>query len=197
MNRMTLGALLLSISIAAEAVDVTLDDVVAESRRGQVRFKLDSNASFDFDPDAKELTSSGTWIAQSWVGPNELTRFSHKVEDFRVDPENGHAFRSYECVEGTLGTLTLTNLCGNYRFGPNMTDDGGLVDDVVAGPRKSLDDYELSQLDWDGSTLVVTLSRSDVANAEPYPEYSLTLRFSAAPEDVDEQTATGADEDRQ
>ncbi|MGI9344355.1 MAG: hypothetical protein ACR2QV_16100 [Gammaproteobacteria bacterium] len=163
----------------AYAVDLTLDRVVSEGRSGQVRLRLENKASFQFDPETETLTSAGTWVAQNVVGPNQIIRYSHKVEDFRADIENGLAFRSYECVEGTFGTLLLANVCGNYRYGENMTDDGGLIDDVIVGPPKTLTNYELSMLSWDGAELIVVLSKPDVATAEPYPDFSLTLTFVA------------------
>jgi len=163
----------------ASAVDLILDRIASEGRSGQVRMRVDSKARFEFDPDTETLTSAGTWIAQNVVGPNELIRYSHKVEDFRADVENGHAFRSYECVEGTFGTLLLANVCGNYRYGENMTDDGGLIDDVIVGPPKTLTNYELSMLSWDGAELIVVLSRPDTETAEPYPDFNLTLTFVA------------------
>lgn len=161
------------------AVEVTLDEVIAESRRGPVTLRVENRASFDFDPDSGVLTSAGIWVAQNTVGPNELTRYSHKVENFRAALETGHAFRSYECVEGTFGTMLLASVCGNYRYGPNMTDDGGLIDDIAITTAKSLDDYTLSLLTWDGSTLIVVLSSKDPTRQEIYPEFSLTLTFSA------------------
>lgn len=167
------------IACDASAVDLTLDRVVSEGRSGPVRLQLDDKARFEFDPETETLTSAGTWIAQNVVGPNQIIRYSHKVEDFRADVENGHAFRSYECVEGTFGTLLLANVCGNYRYGENMTDDGGLIDDVIVGPRKTLANYELSMLSWDGAELIVVLSKPDIATAEPYPDFSLTLTFVA------------------
>lgn len=161
------------------AIELVLDRVVSEGRGGPVNLRVDSRASFEFDPDTETLTSAGTWIAQNVVGPNQIIRYSHKVEDFRADVETGHSFRSYECVEGTFGTLLLANVCGNYRYGENMLDDGGLIDDEILGPPKTLTNYELSLLSWDGAELIVVLSKPDTATSEPYPDFNLTLTFVA------------------
>jgi hypothetical protein len=183
MKRMILPLLLLAIPCVAGALEVTLDSVVGNTRSGVFGFRLYNKAVFDFDPATQTLTSAGTWFAQnSPGGPMNLRRYSHQVENFSASVDRGITYKSYECVEGTFATMLATNVCGNYRFGPNLLDDGGLGDDEIVGPPKSLDHYELSQFNWDGSALELILSLKNMDQADVFPELSLTLTFSATPE---------------
>lgn len=161
----------------AGAVELTLALVTARVGTADVQLRLDSRASFDFDPDTRILRSSGTWIAEHSL-PNRQARFSHMVEDLSVDADGRLAVKSYECVEGTFGAPFLAaNLCGNYRFGPNGLDDGGVADDVVVAPPRSLAVYRLSSLEWNGDALVLTLSTDGGADADIFGEQGLTLSF--------------------
>ncbi len=189
MNKIALYLLLLTVSITANALELMLDRVVINTNRGEAELNVNSRATFDFDPESGVLTSSGTWVAEDRMGPDRLYRFGHKVEDFAVGADGNHTARSYECVEGTFGPIMIANICGNYRFGPNMLDDGGLVDDIVVGEPKSLDRLEVSLFGWDGSTLTVILSPKDFSRTEVYPELSLTLTFSAGDEPPDTDAA--------
>ena len=175
------GVLLALLATSAVAVELRLDSVVAQTGAGESRLRLDSKATATFDPGAGKLAMAGTWIA-TYVLPNQQTRFSHKVEDFHASVDGRFSVRSCECVEGTWGAPNLgANICGNYRFGPNNIDDGGVADDVVVGPPKSLEAYKVSAFDWDGKSLLVTLSREGAAGAELFREDSLTLTFSVKP----------------
>jgi hypothetical protein len=89
------------------------------------------------------------------------------------------SMRSYECVEGTFGVMVAANnYCGNYRFGPDGVDDGGMLDDEIVGPPKSLASFTVTALTWDGESLLLVLSSADPGQAV-FPESSLQLRFSA------------------
>lgn len=171
---------LLLLASGAGAVELTLDTVIATGSGGDVNLRLDSRrASFDFDPATGTLLSAGTWIAEYGL-PNGLTRFGHKVEDLRVSPDGQITVRSYECVEGAFGAVFLeASLCGNYRFGPNGLDDGGLVDDVVVAAPRSFDRYRVSNLEWDGHELRLTLSAGSLAEVDPLPVQDLTLVLRA------------------
>ena len=181
-TNVSLGAVLLALlATSAAAVELRLDSVTAKTGSGESRLRLDSKATATFDPGAGTLAMAGTWTA-TYVLPNQLTRISHKVEDFHACVDGIFAVRSYECVEGTFGAPTLAaNICGNYRFGPNAIDDGGVADDVVVGPPMSLEPYSVSAFDWDGKSLVVTLSAAGLADAYLFHEDSLTLTFSVKP----------------
>ncbi len=171
---LALAAVLLT--TPASGVELTLDGVVASSGGRDYRLRLTSKASFDFNPATGSLRSSGTWIIE-YVLPNYQNRFSDKVEDFSISPDGQLAMRSYECVEGTFGAGFLgSNVCGNYGFGPNGIDEGGLVDDVVNGPPRSLAAYGISSRDWDGSALVLTLTSPDGNQS-----LTLTLHPKAVP----------------
>jgi hypothetical protein len=164
----------------AQAIELTLDRVFGESSAGQFELVLDVDAVFEFDPDTRSLTSAGTWVGQVDVGALGYFRFAHKFENFGVDSNGVILTRSYECVEGTFGTaILLENICGNYRFGPNHADDGGLVDDESVSRPKSLDDYILSSMTWDGQELVLILSKDTPDQREIFTEYGLTLTFLA------------------
>jgi hypothetical protein len=73
------------------------------------------------------------------------------------------------------------SICGNYRFGPNGIDEGGLADDEVFGPPKSLALWGISDFDWDGEVLVLTLAPATVAAGEVFGESALKLRLVAKP----------------
>lgn len=188
--KIIIAILLLLVSFTGNALELTLDRVIVNTNRGEAELNVNSRATFDYDPGSGALMSSGTWVAEDRMGPDRLYRFGHKVEDFAIDADGKHTARSYECVEGTFGPIMIANICGNYRFGPNMRDDGGLVDDIVVGPPKSLDQLQVSLSAWDGATLTVILSPTDLGRTEVYPELSLTLIFSAVEAPPDTTTAT-------
>ena len=183
MKRIFFNLLVLIAPCTGVALEVDLESVTGKKSRGEIRFSLDNKAIFDFDPDTNTLTSKGTWIALNKTGPNELYRYSHKVENFIVSAENGFSAKSYECVEGTFGAMILRNYCGNYNFGSNMTDDGGFVDDKSSGLPISLYYFEVSLFEWDSEKLVVILSPKDPDRTEAYPELSLTLTFVVPPDE--------------
>jgi hypothetical protein len=90
--------------------------------------------------------------------------------------------KSYECVEGTLGGPFLgVSLCGNYRFGPNGVDEGGVGDDVSAGAPRSLVDWQVEGLEWDGNFLAVSLVPPGGTGGDLFPEQGLTLRLRPPP----------------
>ena len=175
------AVLLALLATPAAAVELRLVSVTAKTGTGESRLRLDSKASAAFDPGAGTLAMAGTWTA-TYVLPNQLTRFSHKVEGFHASVDGRFSVRSYECVEGTFSAPFLgANTCGNYRFGPNNIDDGGVADDVVVGTPMSLEAYSVSAFDWDGKSLVVTLSAAGLVDAYIFHEDSLTLTFSVKP----------------
>jgi hypothetical protein len=162
----------------AHAIELALESVDGEGWRGPFTLSLDVDAVFEYDVETGSLTSAGTWVGQLNVGPYGRFRFAHKFENLGVDADGIISMRSYECVEGTLGSsMLLVNICGNYRYGPNLLDDGGLVDDEPVGPPKSIDDYVTDSLDWDGANLVLVLSKTNPDIKEVFPEYGLTLKF--------------------
>ncbi len=177
-KRFVLGAFLALMATSAPALEVTLDEVTSEGTAGGERaLRIDGRAKFQFDPDTSTLTSTGTWTAEYMAGPSRLTRFSHKVEDMTVSPDR-FSMKSYECVEGTFATILVASNCGNYRFGQNALDDGGMADDEVVGSPKSLASFTVTSLTWDGESLLLILS-SDNAGEQIFPESSLKLKFSA------------------
>jgi len=102
------------------------------------------------------------------------------VEDMTASVDGGLSMRSYECVEGTFGVMVAAiNYCGNYRFGPNGVDDGGMPDDVIVGPPKSLDSFTVTALNWDGDSLLLVLSKGGTGEDAVHSESGLELRFSA------------------
>lgn len=180
MSRFLLLALA-CVALPGVAVELELDRVTASTASGDVRLRLTSRAVFDFDPGAGVLTSSGSFVAEYQL-PNQLTRFGHKVEDLRVTVEGDMAMKSYECVEGAFGAAFLAaNLCGNYRFGPNGLDDGGIADDAVQGPPRSLAGHRAGDFDWDGTELEFTLLPDPAAGAQIFNETGLRLHFTVRP----------------
>jgi len=164
----------------ARAVELLLENVTATTNSGEVKLRLNSRATFSFDPGAGVLLSSGTWVAE-YALPNQLTRIAHKVEDLRATADGQLAMKSYECVEGAFGAAFMNaNICGNYRFGPNGIDEGGLADDEVSGPPKTLASYRVGDFDWDGATLVLTLAND--AAGDIFQEAGLKLRLVVKPE---------------
>ncbi len=165
----------------ARAVEVVLDGVTATTGSGDVRLRVSSRATFDFDPGAGVLASSGSWTAE-YLLPNQLTRFGHKVEDLRATADGGLAMKSYECVEGTFGAAFLgASLCGSYRFGRNGIDEGGVADDEVLGPHRSLAGWGAGDFDWDGRVLELTLTPGPAAGNPLFSESALRLRFVLRP----------------
>lgn len=163
----------------ARAVELVLESVTATTNAGEVKLRVDSRATFSFDPGAGVLLSSGTWVAE-YALPNQLTRIAHKVEDMRATAGGQLAMKSSECVEGAFGAAFMNaNLCGNYRFGPNGIDEGGLADDEVAGPPKTLAGFRISDFDWDGATLVLALAND--AAGDIFQESGLRLRLVVKP----------------
>jgi hypothetical protein len=159
-------------------VEVNLDSVTATTSTGDVKLRVDGRAKFQFNPATSTLTSTGTWTGEYVFGPDQLTRFSHKVQDMSASMNGRFVMKSYECVEGTFGAIVVASNCGNYRFGPNGIDEGGGGDDVVVGPPKSLAEFTVTALTWDGKSLLLILSTDDPRQAV-FPEASLELKFSA------------------
>jgi hypothetical protein len=177
------GALLALALLAGPATgaELVLDSVTATTGAGEVRLRVSSRASFTFEPGAGVLVSSGSWLAE-YLLPNQLTRFGHLVGDFRATVDGEFVMRAYECVEGTLGAALLNaSLCGNYRFGPNGIDEGGVGDDEVVGPPRTLADYSASAFDWDGSALELTLLPGPVVGNQLFSETALRLRLVPRP----------------
>ncbi|MBL8200622.1 MAG: hypothetical protein JNK40_06590 [Chromatiales bacterium] len=180
--RLAITALLVALPAAqATAVELALESVTATTGSGEVKLRLSSRATFDFDPALGVLVASGTWIAE-YALPNQLTRIGHKVEDLRATADGQLAMKSYECVEGAFGAAFMqANICGNYRFGPNGIDEGGLADDEVLGPPRSLAGYGIGGFDWDGATLVLTLVADAAGESGIFPEPGFSLRLVAMP----------------
>lgn len=173
------GTLLLPLlTVAADTVDLTLDSLVQADGNRQLQFRIESRATFQFDADAQVLTSSGVFTAQNVVGPGQLSRLSHKIEDLRAAADGSLAVRSYECVEGTLGAFVGLSFCGNYRFGPNGVDDGGLADDEVLGQPRSLAGFQVRALSWDGQALQLTLGAGNHDGEDAAGQNELILKFS-------------------
>ncbi|MCK6371451.1 MAG: hypothetical protein L6Q83_09040 [Gammaproteobacteria bacterium] len=165
---------------AGEVVEVVLERVTEFDGRQQLRLVVESRGEFFFDTGTQTLTSAGIWTAQQALGPSRLTRYTHRVEGLTVGADDAFDMRSYECIEGTLGATALNaNVCGNYGFGPNFVDDGGYGDDVPRGPPKSLYDYRLEALEWDGERLRVVLARPPLVVDDP-PVGRLELEFTRA-----------------
>lgn len=162
-KRLVVGALLALLATSVPAVEVTLDGVMATATAsaGQYKLRIDGRAKFEFDPETSTLTSAGTWTGEYVFGPSQLTRFSHKVEDMTASLDGRFSMRSYECVEGTFGAMVVASNCGNYRFGPNYLDDGGMADDVIVGSPKSLASFTVTAMTWDGESLLLILSSDD------------------------------------
>jgi hypothetical protein len=166
--------LLWMVPLAAPAVELVLDSVMANQGGREMRLRVGGRATFDLDPEAGVLTAAGTWTA-TFQPPNQYPRFTHKVEDMRAAADGALSMRSYECVEGTFGAELLgQNVCGRYGFGANMTDDGGAVDDEPKGTPIALADWTVGAFDWDGKSLLVVLVADDESGD------SLELRLSLA-----------------
>ena len=169
-------ALLLA-AAPVRAVELVLEAVTATTGNGETRLKVDSRARFDFDPGAGVLAGAGSFVAE-YTLPNQLGRFTHKVEDLRAAVDGTVAMKSYECVEGVFGTQFLNaNVCGNYRFGPNGLDEGGIGDDEVVGPPRSLAGWTAGGFDWDGAVLEFTLVPGAGGGNSLFNESALKLRF--------------------
>lgn len=180
-----LAAMLLALLPApstAQAVVLLLEKVTATTNSAEVELRLSNRATFSFDPGAGVLLASGTWIAE-YALPNRLTRMAHKVEDLRATADGQLSMKSCECVEGAFGAAFMNaNTCGNYRFGPNGIDEGGLADDEVLGPPKSLARWGISDFDWDGEVLLLTLAPASTDGNELFSESALKLRLVAKPQ---------------
>lgn len=173
------GTLLLPLlAVAADAVDLALDSLMQADGNRQLQFRIESRATFQFDADAQVLTSSGVFTAQNVVGPGQLSRLIHKIEDLRAAADGSLVVRSYECVEGTLGAVVGLSFCGNYRFGPNGVDDGGLADDEVLGQPRSLAGFQVRALSWDGQALKLTLGAGNHDGEGAAGQNELILKFS-------------------
>jgi len=174
--------LLVHLQAGAQVVELQLEKVTATTGSGEVELRVSGRASFGFDPGAGVLLSSGTWIAE-YPLPNRLTRMAHKVEDMRATADGQLAMKSYECVEGAFGAGFLdASICGNYRFGPNGIDEGGIEDDEVLGPPKSLARWGIGEFDWDGKALLLTLTPATDVGNEVFSESALRLRLVAKPQ---------------
>jgi hypothetical protein len=159
----------------ASAQPLVLERAMLLDAGSESKLWVTGHATFDFDADKGVLTASGTWLATYGL-PGQPHRFAHKVEDMVVTADGEIRMRSYECVEGFFGAQVMArNLCGNYSFGANGTDDGGFADDVVNGPPISLADYRVDSFDWNGDALVVVLAGGGEK------ENRLTLTFSPPP----------------
>jgi hypothetical protein len=166
----------------AQPVELLLERVTATTSTGETDLRLGNRATFSFDPGAGVLRASGTWIAE-YTLPNRLTRMAHKVEDMRATADGKLTMKSYECVEGAFGAVFLNaNTCGNYRFGPNAIDEGGVADDEVLGPPKSLARWGISDFDWNGKILLLVLAPSGTDGNELFSESALRLWLVVKPQ---------------
>ena len=169
------------VMMPARAVELVLEGVVAATRTGDVPLRVSSRARFDFDPGAGVLQGAGSFVAE-YLLPNQLTRFGHQVENLRATVSGNLDMKSYECVEGAFGARFMNaSFCGNYRFGPNGLDDGGLVDDERLGEPRTLANWKAGDFDWDGSTLEIVLTPGLAAPSGLFSETALTLRLKVPP----------------
>ena len=74
---------------------------------------------------------------------------------------------------------TAFQLAESSLLAPNGIDEGGLADDEVAGPPKTLAGFRISDFDWDGATLVLALAND--AAGDIFQESGLRLRLVVKP----------------
>ena len=169
------------VAVTADRISLRLTGASETDVRGEGNLRVESRIQFEFSEDGgPALESRGSWTAERSAGPRGLSRYTYKIEDLQVNADGAVSVRSFECVEGTLGGEALAaNLCGGYRFGPNMIDDGGYGDDVSVAAHRSLEGFVATLFSWDGSELTVVIEPAGSIAATLNPIKKLTLKFES------------------
>ncbi len=123
-----------------------------------------------YDPDVNELSSEGVtqWRISTKKSPAPAARhFDRFILNLNIKDGSAAGSAGYNCINGNFATLIMANMCGNYTFGDNGTDDSHVIylgtqayrvmggDDTVLGAVQSITDYDLPVTLWDGQNLVL------------------------------------------
>lgn len=134
MKKLIIAAALLVASGAANAV--VLDAVlgadgylVGRADNPASPLILDSIPACTYDTDSGRLACSGELAAGVKIG-GVTPLFTDFVTDLSIQDAVADA-SGYECVNGLFATIVATQVCGNYGFGDNVTDDSVFSYDVA------------------------------------------------------------------
>ncbi len=150
-----------------------LEVLVIESRVGKQRAIPEREVSFDIDMETRAVAAQQIILAPFSVGRLGYSRFTLKVDGLRVNSDGEWFYKSIECQEGTLGSLMNVSFCGNYRFGKNNVDDGGMGDDVRVSAPLSFHDFSVTYNARQDDHWWLTLTADSPDTAALFPVYAL------------------------
>lgn len=164
-------ALLQSILVPAASAaqhDLELVRVSLGNPRGASDASALNGVSFVYDDVAGTISQvSATTTIEFKLGPTTAL-FDHRFSGTIFDVAGGSiAAATYECIDGTFGSVVGADLCANTSFGANSTNEttvdystipGSRVvggDDTASGPPQQLADYAATLISFDGSTAII------------------------------------------
>ncbi len=169
--------LLVSVSSANAATSWQLINVESVTQNGPVgSVTLSGNRSFTRLGN-NDFVGNGVFEVRYAISPSFPSHhlFTHQFDQLQITAATGDASAAvFQCIEGLFGTAVGANLCNNYNYGDNYTDEGGTGDDVILGPPQSVNDYDGMMLG--GAVLpLVTMNNFDVNG------YGYELTFQQVP----------------
>ena len=131
-------------SATASAAEWNLTTLYTWSGANGAAAYLYGQTGFSSDPANNLSQNAGTLNSYSYAGVTWLT--TEKLTNWNIAATGGST-GTYSCVEGAFGGVVGANICGNYNFGANKTQEssidnvGGRTvggDDIALGPAQSL-----------------------------------------------------------
>ena len=173
-TRTTLG-LAIAATLGATAADAalisaTLTTWSTYSNNGSSNANLTSStATWQYDDVTGIMTQTGGTLNARFNTTPATTLFRHITTGLAFGGGAAASATTFTCAEGNFGTAVGANLCGNYTFGANFTNDSTVVysgntvtrtmggDDVISGPAQSLADLDnVTTVSWVGTALTLT-----------------------------------------
>lgn len=206
-TRTTLG-LAIAATLGATVADAalytaTLTSYKSFSNNGTSLANLtSSNATWQYDDVTGIMSQTGGTLNARFTITPATTLFRYLTTGLSIGGGGAANASTFTCQEGNFGTGVGANLCGNYNFGANYTNDSTLVysgntvtrtiggDDNALGPPQSLADLDgFTTLSWVGTTLTLSNAVCTVANCTTItgsPQFNdgAELVFDATPQVV-------------
>lgn len=197
----------------AALTSVTLTQYLTYSNNGASNGNLTSStATWQYDDVTGIVTQTGGTLNARFNTTPATTLFRHTATGLVIGAAGPASASAWSCLEGNFGGNVGANLCGNYSFGANFTDDSTVVyagasvtrtlggDDAPLGPPQSLADLDSMTATVTGTSLVLSNGRctlSPAANCTTIagnPLYNkgirITFQLPLPPDAVDDSAAT-------
>lgn len=199
----------------AAVTSVTLLQYSTFSNNGASNGNLTSStATWQYDDVTGIVTQTGGTLNARFNTSPATTLFRHITTGLAIGGGAAASAATFSCMEGNFGGVVGANLCGNYTFGANFTDESTVVysgstvtrtmggDDAALGPPQSLADLDGMTATVTGTSLVLTngsCTLSPAANCTTIagnPLYnkglSLTFQLPLPPDAVNDSATTHA-----